>query len=118
MGYPAATPIREGLAWFQTPDGYPAVNPLGNAIGAVIMFGVLGFVPGYALAKALDRFGLLRVPAPVELAGLDIHDTGDPYPYFAHADTRYEVIEREEAARVLRHNGDGASPRQRPKELT
>jgi ammonia channel protein AmtB len=108
-GYPAATPIREGLAWFETPDGYPAVNPLGNLVGAVIMFGVLGFLPGFVVAKALNRFGLLRVPAPVELAGLDAHDTGDAYPYFGHRETPYEATEREEALRLMSRDGDGAT---------
>ena len=52
-------------------DGYAAVNPLGNAIGALIMFVLLGFVPAFAVAKLLDIFGLLRIPRPVELIGLD-----------------------------------------------
>ena len=32
-------------------DGYAAVNPLGQLIGAVIMFGLLSFLPGWGLAK-------------------------------------------------------------------
>ncbi len=52
-------------------DGFAAINPLGNFIGAIIMFFVLGFVPGYVLAKILNSFGLLRVPRQVELMGLD-----------------------------------------------
>jgi ammonium transporter, Amt family len=52
-------------------EGYATVNPLGNFIGAIIMFFVLGFVPGWVLAKILDGFGLLRVPRQVELMGLD-----------------------------------------------
>ena len=40
-------------------------------IGAVIMFGVLGFVPGWILAKILHGAGKLRIPREVELAGLD-----------------------------------------------
>jgi ammonia channel protein AmtB len=56
-GYPAAAPTEDGLAWFTTPDGWPAVNPLGNLIGAVIMFGVLGFLPGYVVARILHRSG-------------------------------------------------------------
>lgn len=52
-------------------EGYAAINPLGNFIGAIIMFFVLGFVPGYVLAKILNSFGLLRVPRQVELMGLD-----------------------------------------------
>ena len=52
-------------------EGYATVNPLGNTIGAVIMFFVLGFVPGWILATILNSFGLLRVPRQVELMGLD-----------------------------------------------
>jgi ammonium transporter, Amt family len=52
-------------------EGYAAINPLGNFIGAIIMFFVLGFVPGYVLAKILNSFGLLRVPRQAELMGLD-----------------------------------------------
>jgi len=52
-------------------EGYAAVNPLGNTIGAVIMFFVLGFVPAWVVSKLLDAGGLLRVPREVELMGLD-----------------------------------------------
>ena len=51
--------------------GYAAINPIGMIIGAVIMFGVLGFVPGWVLAKILHGAGKLRIPREVELAGLD-----------------------------------------------
>jgi len=59
--------------------GYPAspsydaaVTPWGQLIGAVIMFGVLGFLPGFITAKILNGVGLLRVPPEIELAGLDV----------------------------------------------
>ncbi|MCY4185698.1 MAG: ammonium transporter [Rhodobacteraceae bacterium] len=52
-------------------EGYAAINPLGNFIGAIIMFGVLGFLPGYIASKILHAFGLLRIPKEVELMGLD-----------------------------------------------
>lgn len=59
--------------------GYPAspflevtINPVGNFIGAIIMFFVLGFIPGLILAKILNAMGILRIPHDVELAGLDI----------------------------------------------
>ena len=52
-------------------EGFAAVNPLGMIIGAVIMFGVLGFLPGYVMASILNSFGVLRVPRKVELEGLD-----------------------------------------------
>ncbi len=52
-------------------EGYASINPLGMFIGALIMFGLLGFLPGWAAATALNSFGLLRVPRRVELQGLD-----------------------------------------------
>jgi len=54
--------------------GYAAINPLGQLIGAVVMFFVLGFVPAYILTWILKRANLLRVPYEVELAGLDLPD--------------------------------------------
>jgi Amt family ammonium transporter len=51
-------------------EGFAAITPWGNFIGAVIMF-ALGFVPVYVLAKILEAAGLLRVPHRVELEGLD-----------------------------------------------
>jgi len=50
---------------------YAPINPLGMIIGAIIMFGVLGFLPGWILAKILHGMGKLRIPRDVELAGLD-----------------------------------------------
>ena len=40
-------------------------------IGAVIMFGVLGFLPAFIVSKILNGMGLLRIPRKVELEGLD-----------------------------------------------
>jgi len=60
-GYPASP----------NPD-YAHINPLGNFLGAIIMFGVLGFLPGYVGARILHGFGILRVPKEIELAGLDL----------------------------------------------
>ncbi len=51
-------------------DGFAHINPLGNFLGAVIMF-ALGFIPTFILAKILNGAGLLRVPAKIELEGLD-----------------------------------------------
>jgi ammonia channel protein AmtB len=36
------------------------------------MFGVLGFLPGWIIAKILNSAGKLRIPEEVERAGLDI----------------------------------------------
>jgi ammonium transporter, Amt family len=96
-GYPAAAPVEGVTPWFSTPEGFPAVNPIGNFLGAVIMFGVLGFLPAFVVAKVLDRFGLLRVPRVVEVAGLDTHDYGDAYPYFPGRTTTFETVQRHAA---------------------
>ena len=51
---------------------YAAITPWGQFAGAIIMFGVLGFLPGYLTANLLASFDLLRIPRRVELAGLDV----------------------------------------------
>jgi ammonium transporter, Amt family len=52
-------------------EGFASINPVGQFLGAVIMFGVLGFLPGFVVAKILNGFGLLRIPREIELLGLD-----------------------------------------------
>ena len=52
-------------------DTYAHINPVGQLIGAVIMFVVLGLIPGWVTAKILQSFGMLRIPIKVELMGLD-----------------------------------------------
>ena len=52
-------------------EGYATISPWGQFIGAVIMFGLLGFLPGWIASKILDSFGLLRIPKEIELLGLD-----------------------------------------------
>jgi ammonia channel protein AmtB len=61
--------LNVGAMW----DGstYASINPLGQFLGAVIMFGVLGMLPGYVIAKVLNGMGKLRIPREVEIAGLD-----------------------------------------------
>ena len=57
-----------------SPDtSFQVINPIGQFIGAIIMFGVLGFIPGYVIAKVLNSFGILRIPKSVEIAGLDTY---------------------------------------------
>ena len=58
-----------GAMWDGTT--YAAINPLGMFIGAIIMFVVLGLIPGYIIAKILHGMGKLRIPREVEIAGLD-----------------------------------------------
>ena len=71
-GYPSSP---DALLGHETP--YATVTPWGQFVGAVIMFFVLGFIPGYVLSWILKQVGLLRIPREVELAGLDhvIHAT-------------------------------------------
>ncbi len=106
-GYPAAAPLEGSAApWFGvTPDGFPAVNPIGNLLGAVIMFGVLGFAPMYVVARILKSVGMLRVPHNVELAGLDMNTTDSSYPYFSRTYTEFELIEKREGLAVSDNGG-------------
>ncbi len=102
-GYPAAAPLAgSALPWFGvTPDGFPAINPLGNLIGAVIMFAVLGFAPFYVLARVLKAAGILRIPRKVELAGMDTNTLDSSYPYFSRTYTAFEEIEKREGLAEL-----------------
>ena len=52
-------------------EGYVTINPLGQFIGAIIMFFVLGFVPAFIVSKIMAGANMLRVPPEVELLGLD-----------------------------------------------
>ncbi|MCI0430475.1 MAG: ammonium transporter [Rhodospirillales bacterium] len=65
-GYPSSP---DAILGHEEP--WARITPWGQFIGAVIMFFVLGFIPGYVLSWILKVFGLLRVPREVELAGLD-----------------------------------------------
>jgi ammonia channel protein AmtB len=63
-----------------SPDpSFHVITPWGQLIGAVIMFGVLGFIPGWITAKILHGFGLLRIPKEIELAGLDVGANAERY---------------------------------------
>jgi Amt family ammonium transporter len=53
-------------------EGYAAITPWGQFIGAIIMFWVLGFLPAWILAGILKGVGLLRIPREIELVGLDL----------------------------------------------
>lgn len=53
-------------------EAYVIINPLGQFIGAMILFWVVGYIPGYIAAGALEYFDLLRVPEAVEIAGIDL----------------------------------------------
>jgi len=67
-GYPSSG-YNVGAMWVGT--DYAPINPLGMFIGAIIMFVVLGLIPGWIIAKILHGMGKLRIPREVEIAGLD-----------------------------------------------
>ena len=52
-------------------DGYAAINPLGQFIGALISFVGFGFIPAWLISKMMQSMDMLRVPRVVELEGLD-----------------------------------------------
>jgi ammonia channel protein AmtB len=58
---------------------YASINPIGQFIGAIIMFGLLGFLPGWITAKILNSFGLLRIPKEIEIMGLDAAASSDNF---------------------------------------
>lgn len=64
-GHPATAGYHENTAF---------ITPWGQLIGAVIMFGVLGFLPAFIVSKILSGAGMLRVPPAVELVGLDMSE--------------------------------------------
>ena len=67
-------------------------------IGAVLCFGLFGFLATWLVAKGLQRLGILREPTEVELAGADTWHNRDIYPYGAGVVTEFEALERKEAA--------------------
>ena len=52
-------------------EGFAVITPWGQFAGAVIMFFVLGFLPGFIVSKILQLMGVLRIPREIELLGLD-----------------------------------------------
>jgi len=58
-------------------EGYATINPLGQFVGAIIMFFVLGMLPGWVVAKILAAANVLRIPKQVELLGLDFATNRD-----------------------------------------
>ena len=56
--------------------GYPNVNgpavSFGGQFMSMVVFALLGFVPGFAASYALKAIGMLRTDPKVELAGLDV----------------------------------------------
>ena len=56
-------------------EDYAAINPLGQFVGAIIVFVVLGFIPAFIVSKIMAGLGILRVPPEVELLGLDFRES-------------------------------------------
>jgi len=64
-GHPATSAYHAEVA---------VITPWGQLAGAIIMFGVLGFLPAFIVANILNGMGKLRVPPKVELLGLDVSE--------------------------------------------
>ena len=62
-GHPATGAYHEDVA---------VITPWGQFLGAIIMFGVLGFLPAFIVANIIKGMGKLRVPEAAEIAGLDL----------------------------------------------
>jgi len=67
-GYPSST----------NPE-FVSINPFGQFAGAIILFWILGFVPGYLTAKILNFFNLLRISETTEIAGKDVMSLRNHY---------------------------------------
>lgn len=52
-------------------EGYAIINPLGQFVGAMILFWIVGFIPGHLSSRFLLFMGVLRVPPEIEVIGLD-----------------------------------------------
>ena len=81
-------------------EGYASITPWGNFIGAVIMFGVLGFIPAYVVSAILKGAGLLRIPREIELVGLDLSEYAGRY--MAEEDVHKAELDEARAAGWLR----------------
>ena len=76
------------------PD-YAMITPWGNFAGAIIMFGVLGFLPGYVIASILKACGMLRIAPEIEIMGLDISAvTTDIHDEQAIIDAEREFVKK------------------------
>jgi ammonia channel protein AmtB len=101
--------VVAGFVLWGTPssafEGYAAINPLGQLIGAVIMFGVLGFLPAWVLCAIFKAAGVLRIPREIELVGLDIADYHGRY--LDEDEVRRAEVREAEAAGILRQAAPG-----------
>jgi ammonia channel protein AmtB len=105
-GYPSSPDALLGHT-----EAFARVTPWGQLAGAVIMFFVLGFIPGYVLSWVLKQIGFLRISRETELAGLDYH----LHQETMRDDDELRAALAAEALKVVPGHG-GASPRPVPAE--
>ncbi|OLO05697.1 ammonium transporter [Salinicola socius] len=68
-------------------EGVPDVSFSGQLLGAVVM-ALTGFIPGWGISYVLKKCNSLRVPAHVEVLGLDLVEIpAKPYPETAPSST-------------------------------
>ena len=53
-------------------EGSVYINPFGQFTGALILFWILGFIPGYLSTKILKFFNILETTSTIQLTGEDI----------------------------------------------
>ena len=58
-------------------EGSVFTNPFGQFAGALIIFWILGFIPGYLTASVLKFFKILHLSDTVQMTGQDILSTRD-----------------------------------------
>jgi ammonia channel protein AmtB len=101
--------VIAGFVLWGTPssgfEGYAAINPLGQLIGAVIMFWVLGFLPAWILCGIFKAAGALRIPREIELVGLDLADYHGRY--LDEDEVRQAELKEAQAAGVVRQPAPG-----------
>jgi ammonium transporter, Amt family len=101
--------VMAGFVLWGTPaspyEGYAAINPLGQLTGAVIMFGLLGFLPGWLLGAIFKALGVLRIPREIELVGLDLADYHGRY--LDEDDVRQAELKEAQAAGLVREPAAG-----------
>ncbi len=101
--------VIAGFVLWGTPssgfEGYARINPLGQLIGAIIMFWVLGFLPGWVLGAIFKAAGVLRIPREIELVGLDITEYHGRY--LDEEDVRQAELKEAAAAGMIRQPAGG-----------
>lgn len=106
-GYPSSPDALLGHT-----EEFARVTPWGQLAGAVIMFFVLGFIPGYVLSWILKQIGFLRISREAELAGLDYH----LHQQTMRDDDELRAALAAEARIDTTRSGGPASPRPAPAE--